>query len=182
LNGGTQNNHPEIKLHLHEVLGQIADTRNDKITAASNFQMALSQAKEQIGRLTQVDTISSQIKIDEIRSAYIQKSENYKRERLWLIFIVVVTALLLAVGSLLYWNIRRKKYYEKLLFDAKTKELAHINSHEVRRHLSNIMGIIDNINQSDDRYEEYLQTEKYLFSEAGKLDIAIKNISAKLDN
>ncbi len=120
LDGGTQNNHPEIKLHLYEVLGQIADKLNDKNAAASHFQMAVSQAKEQIGRLTQVDTISSQIKIDEIRSAYIQKSENYKRERLGLIFIVIVTVLLLAVGALLYWNIRRKKYYEKLLFEAKT--------------------------------------------------------------
>jgi hypothetical protein len=181
LAGGIQNNHSEIKLHLYEVLGKIAENGNDKMKAIFNLKMALSEAKEQITQLTKVDTILSQIKIDEMQSAYIQKAENYKRERLWLIFAVIITVFTLIIGSLFYWNIKRMKYYEKLLFAAKKEELAYINSHEVRRHLSNIIGIIETIKQSENKYQEYLHAEEHLLREAGNLDTAIRNISAKLE-
>lgn len=182
LTGEAQNNHPEIKLHLYETLGQIAENKKDNIQAANNFKMALQQAREQITRLTRVDTISAQIKLDEIQGAYNRNVENYNKERLWLIFVVIVTVLTLIIGALFYLNIRRKKYYEKLLFNTKKKELAYINSHEVRRHLSNILGIIDVIKHSEDQHREYMQLEEHLLDAAASLDTAIKNISAKLDD
>ena len=83
---------------------------------------------------------------------------------------------------MIYRNVRQKRYYEKLLFDAKKEELAFINSHEIRRHLCNIKGIIEMIKQSDDKQGEYLQAEDHLYSETEKLDKAIKNISLKLDH
>jgi hypothetical protein len=182
LTGGEQNNHPEIKLHLYETLGQIAENKNDKIQAADNFKMALQQAREQISRLTRVDTISAQIKLDEIQGDYNRNVESYNKQRLWLIFTVIITVLTLVIGALFYLNIRRKKYYEKLLFNTKKKELAYINSHEVRRHLSNILGIIDVIKHSEDQHKEYVQLEEHLLEAAASLDTAIKNISAKLDD
>lgn len=182
LSGEAQNNHPEIKLHLYEVLGLIAQDHQQDRQAASNYKMALQQAKEQIGRLVRVDTISSQIKLDEMQGSYIRKVEGYKREQLWLIFAIIITVMGLIIGSLFYRSIKRKKYYETLLFAAKKEELAYINSHEVRRHLSNILGIIDTIKHSEDRHQEYLQAEEHLLSAAGNLDTAIKNISSKLDN
>lgn len=177
-----QHNHPEVKLHLYEVLGQIAQVHQNDGQAAFNYKMALQQTKEQIGRLTSVDTISSQIKLDEMQGSYIQKVESYKREQLWLIFTIIITVMGLVIGGLFYRGIKREKYYEKLLFAAKKEELAYINSHEVRRHLSNILGIIDTIKQSEDRHQGYLQAEDHLLSAAGNLDAAIKSISSKLDN
>jgi hypothetical protein len=182
LEGRTQNNHPEIRIYLYEALGQIAERENDKMSAIYHFKKALGMAKEQSKRLTQIDTIASQIKIDEMQSAYIRKAESYKRERIMLILMVTVLVLTVTIGTLLYNNIKRKNYYEKLLFATKKKELAFINSHEIRRHLSNIIGIVDTIKQSETKYQEYLQAEPHLLTAAENLDTAIKNISAKLDD
>jgi AraC-like DNA-binding protein len=182
LAGQEQNNHPEIKYHLYSVLGEIAEKENDYINAASNFKLALQQSEDNISRLTQVGNVSSQIKIDEIAGSYIQKEASYKRERLWLIFMVVVALLIIAIVVMFYRNIIQKRYYEKLLFTTKKEELAFINSHEVRRHLSNILGIIEVMKHSEIKDKEYLQAESHLLSAARDLDTAIKNISEKLDN
>jgi hypothetical protein len=178
----SQNNHPEIKFHLYGMLGDIAEKKNDNKQAAYNFKMALQQSEEQINRLTQVGNISSQMNIEEMQNTYIQKEEAYKRQRMWLIFIVVVSVLTIATGGMLYRNITQKRYYEKLLFFAKKEELAFINSHEVRRHLSNILGIVDMIRHSDNKDKDYKEAENHLLHAAENLDEAIKNISHKLDS
>lgn len=177
-----QNNHPEIKLHLYRILGAIYEKENNTQQAAYNFKMALTQSEEQMGRLTSVDTISSQIKIDDMQNAYILKEARYKNERVWLIFIAIVALLIIAIGTMVYLNTKQKRYYEKLLYTTKKEELAFIHSHEVRRHLSNIMGIIETIKHSENRAAEYSQAEDYLMNSAESLDAAIKSVSDKLNN
>jgi tetratricopeptide (TPR) repeat protein len=174
-------NHPEIKFHLYKVLGQIAESRKDRKLAAYYFKLSLEQSEDVISRLTQVGNISSQIKIDEIEGSYLQKDEKYKRERLWLMFAVVVALLIIVIIAMFYRSAKQKTHYEKLLFTAQKEELAFINSHEVRKHLSNILGIMDVIKSSDDKENEYRQVEEYLFCSATSMDEAIKSISAKLD-
>ncbi|HVW97560.1 MAG TPA: hypothetical protein VHA56_16420 [Mucilaginibacter sp.] len=174
-------NHPEIKYHLYKILGQIAASKGDQKLAAYNFKMSLEQAEDVVNRLTQVGTISSQIKVDEIEGSYLEKDQTYKRERIWLVFAVLVALFTIVLIAVLYRSIKQKRHYEKLLFTAQKEELAFINSHEVRKHLSNIMGIIDVIKSSDNREKEYQQVENLLFSSAESMDQAIKNISAKLD-
>ncbi|HEY8929803.1 MAG TPA: hypothetical protein VIM55_11460 [Mucilaginibacter sp.] len=144
-------NHPEIKYHLYKVLGQIAESRHDHQKAALNFKLSLEQAEDILNRLTQVGTLSSQIKIDEIEGSYMQKDETYKRERIYMIFAVVVCFLIVIILTMFYQSGKQKRHFQKLLFTAQKEELAFINSHEVRKHLSNIMGIIDVIKHSDDR-------------------------------
>ena len=177
----TDNNHPEIKYHLYELLAQIAERRGDAKLAADNFEKALKESLENNTRLTQVGNISSQIKTDETENSYIQKTNVYKRERLWLILTVLVAALSIVAIALIYRNVKQKRHYEKLLFAAKKEELAFINSHEVRKHLTNILGIIDILKHSDNELEEYYQVERYLLESAYRLDEAIKNISEKLN-
>ena len=174
-------NHPEIKYHLYKVLGQIAEGKKDHVTAAANFKLSLEQAEDVVNRLTQVGSISSQIMIDEIEGSYIQKDESYKRERIWLMFMVLAALFIIVLIAMFYRGARQRRHYEKLLFTAQKKELAFINSHEVRKHLSNIMGIIDVIKASDNRQKEYELFEGHLFCSATSMDKAIKNISAKLD-
>jgi len=175
-------NHPEIKYHLYKVLGQIAEAKNDHKTAAYNFKLSLEQAENVVNRLTQVGNISSQIMIDEIEGSYIQKDESYKRERIWLMFAVLAAVFIIVLIAMFYRSAKQKRHYEKLLFAAQKKELAFINSHEVRKHLSNIMGIIDVIKASDNRQKEYELFEDHLFCSATSMDKAIKSISAKLDD
>jgi hypothetical protein len=174
-----QNNHPEIKLHLFEVLGNIAQDANDNKQAAYNYKMSLQQAKDHIGRLTQVGSISSQIKMDEVQNDYLQKETAY---RLWLVFVIIIALLTLIFGIIFYRSVKKRRYYEKLLFTSQKAELAFINSHEVRRHLSNIMGIIDTIKHSENKSKAYLQAQEHLFCSAEKLDEALKDFSKKLDN
>ncbi|TWR26881.1 hypothetical protein FPZ42_07550 [Mucilaginibacter achroorhodeus] len=182
LEANGENNHPEIKQHLYELLGQIAEKQEGASFASENFKKALAEAREYNTRLTQVGSISSQIKLDETESSYNQRAAIYERERLWLIFIVVVAALVIIAIALIYRTVKQKRHYEKLLFAAKKEELAFINSHEVRKHLTNILGIIDILKNSANKPEDYEQVEPYLQESAAKLDEAIKNISDKLND
>ncbi|CAN5256969.1 hypothetical protein BH09BAC6_BH09BAC6_09440 [soil metagenome] len=181
VNDPEQNNHPEIKFQLYKTLGEIAEKQNDQLQAAYNFKMALLQSQENSTRLTQVGNISLLMKIDEIESSYIQKDAIYERERMWLVFVIIVASLTIAIIAMFYRSVKQKRHYEKLLFTAKKEELAFINSHDVRKHLTNILGIIDVIRHSDDKGKEYIQAEDHLFYSSEQLDKAIKNISEKLD-
>ncbi|WP_133300163.1 tetratricopeptide repeat protein [Mucilaginibacter terrenus] len=176
-----ENNHPEIKYHLYEILAWISGKKGDYKASAENFKLALQQSQENTTRLTQVGNISSQIKIDETENSYIQQTQEYERERLWLIFIVIIAALSLIAVALIYRNVKQKRHYENLLYATKKAELSFINSHEVRKHLTNILGIMDIIQHSDNNKEEYKQCEEYLLSSAKRLDEAIKNISDKIN-
>ena len=176
-----QNNHPEIKYHLYELLGEIAAAKNDNAAAADNFKLALQESKENISKLIKVGDVSSRLKIDELQSDYFKKDRLYRRERILLIFLILVALLTIAVVAMFYRNVRQKRHYEKLLFASKKEELAHINSHDIRRHLTNILGIIDVLRHSEDKENEYMMVEKHLFYSADQLDRAIKNISQKLD-
>ncbi|HVW13140.1 MAG TPA: hypothetical protein VHB54_04940 [Mucilaginibacter sp.] len=110
-----------------------------------------------------------------------RRVETLKRERLWLIACVVIISSISIIGAIFYRNMSQKRHFERLLFEAKRNELAFINSHEVRRHLSNILGIIDTIRSSDNRYEIYIEVEAHLFKAAIDLDRSIRNIADKLN-
>ncbi|MFD2145786.1 tetratricopeptide repeat protein [Mucilaginibacter antarcticus] len=112
-------NHPEVKYHLYDLLGKIAEKQQDVKAAAYNFKMALQQSEEQINRLTHVNHISSQLKIDEAENAFNQKEGRYKRERLGLIYVLVISILIIAVIAMIFRANRKKRFYERLVFDAK---------------------------------------------------------------
>jgi tetratricopeptide (TPR) repeat protein len=180
LNADKDNNHPEIKYHLFETLAWIAERQGDPTTAAANYKLSLEQSQQNTSRLMQVGNISSQIKLDETESSYIQKTEVYERERLWLLFIVLVSTLSIVAIALFYRNVKQKRHYEKLLYAAQREELAFINSHEVRKHVTNILGVVDVLKHSENKLADYQVSEKYLVESAEHLDKAIINISEKL--
>jgi len=175
-------NHPEIKYHLYDVLGKIAEKQNDYKSSSAYFKLSLQQSGEVMNRLTRVDNISSLIKVDEMEGYYSQKSETYEKERLWLIFAVILAILVILVIAMFYRTIKQKRHYEKLLFISQKRELSFLNSHDVRKHLTNILGLIEVIKDSKNKEQEYFEVEDHLFSSACELDKAIKNISEKLDN
>jgi len=175
-------NHPEIKHQLYELLGKIARDRGDYKLAAENFDLALKQSEESLNNTTQVGNVSAQIKIDKIENTFTDTAEKYRRERLILILISITTVFMFAVIALLYRSARQKRHYEKLLYDTKKRELAFINSHEVRKHLTNILGLVELMSETKDKKQEFLQVEKHLYDSATRLDEAIKNISEKLSD
>lgn len=182
IDNGRDKNHTELNLYLYKLLGDIEEGKNNPGEATRAYKMALQQSLEQLKQLINVGSVSSQISIDQVQNSYALRTEALKRERLWLIFTISVAVLLIIFGGLLYYNVHRKKYYEKLLFESKKNEIAFINSHEVRRHASNLMGIMQMINHGENKYENFVESEKYLQSEVKNLDNAIKNISNKLNS
>lgn len=175
-------NRPDIKLHLYDMLGQIAEKKNDYFKAELNFKTGLKQAEVYNYRLTQIGNVSSLIKIDEIENANDQKDEEFEKERSWLIISVLLALFTIVVIAVIYRNVKQKRHYENLFYNKTKKELAFINSHEVRKHLTNILGLIDVLRHSADKERDYLEIEQYLFDSAEYLDEAIKNIAEKLND
>ena len=182
LSGLSDDNHPETKFRLYKLMGNIAEYTHDDKQANYYLKSALLQLENHLNRLARFGDISASIKIDEIQNSYMQREEAYKRERLWYIFAIIVSLLVITIVFMFYRNNHQKRKYERLLIVAQKEELAFINSHEVRRHLSNILGIIETIKHADDKYGEFSQMEGHLLFSANSLDAAIVNISEKLDN
>jgi tetratricopeptide (TPR) repeat protein len=173
--------HPEITPQLYQVLGDIALKTNQYDQATQYYRKALQQLDDRVKRLAQAGSVSTQMRIDEMEDTYVQRDQAYRRERAWLFFAVVAALLTTGILVMIYRNVKQKRHYEKLLFSAQKRELASFNSHEVRKHLSNILGMIDTIKGSENKHEDYQQLEEHLFYSAQQLDNAIRNISQKLD-
>lgn len=174
--------HPEIKFNLYEMLGEIAQVKNDNKMAAYYFKLALQQSKQNINNLTQAGNMSSQMKINDVQNLYYENMLAYKKEQLRLRFIVAIAFLVVVVITLFYRSNRQKRQYEKLLYATQKHELATINSHEVRNHLSNILGLLDLMNDDDSEDSELLKTKDYLQYSAEELDKALRNVSKKLSD
>ena len=172
------NNHSEIKYHLYEMLGQIAQQKNNYALAAYNFKLAIEQSRQNVNNHTQVGNLSSKIKIGEVQGIYYANLLRYQHERLILILAIVIAVLMVIVIAIFYRSNRQKRHYEKLLYAAQKHELAIMNSHEVRNHLSNILGLLDLMEDGN----EFLKTKDYLQYSAEQLDKALKNVSQKLSD
>jgi len=174
-------NRPDLKLHLYDVLGQIAENKNNPVEAELSFKTALQQAKEYSNKLTQIGNVSSLIKIDEIENANNQKDEEFEMQRRWLLLLVVLAILTIVIIWVVYRNVKQKRHYENLLYNKTKTELAFINSHDVRKHLTNILGLIDVMKHSTEKAKTYQEIEGFLFDSSEYLDEAIKHIAAKLN-
>ncbi|GAA4315417.1 hypothetical protein GCM10023149_12020 [Mucilaginibacter gynuensis] len=179
LNEKTQLHHPEVKYQQYELLGKIAGEHNDHKQEAEQYKNALNELKGYVNNLTEVGDNSSQLRISDMESTYIAKAAKYRKERMMLIFVIIFIFLAVVVLVMFYLNIKQKRKYEQLLFTNKKEEIAFINSHEVRNHLSNIIGLLD-IMRASDNPEEIRKTKEYLGYSAEQLDNAIKTISHKL--
>ncbi|HVV55341.1 MAG TPA: hypothetical protein VHC47_08455 [Mucilaginibacter sp.] len=106
----SEQNHAELNLYFYKLLGDIENREHNYKAAADDFNIALSQALEQQRRLVNVGSVSSQIRIDQVQNSYALRTETYKRERLWLFFIISVITFFIIIGAMLYYNAHRNKY------------------------------------------------------------------------
>ncbi|WP_256538915.1 hypothetical protein [Mucilaginibacter aquariorum] len=165
---------------MYETLARVAIKSQEKDLAIQRLNEALQISKRQVMRLADVDTIAAQIRLDEMQSGYLLKEERFKREKLWLIFSLVLAALISITGGILYRSIRQKRRLEQILFESQKSELSYFNSHHLRRHVANILGIVDMIRHSALPYETYAEAEPHLFRATEDLDQSIREITAKL--
>lgn len=77
---------------------------------------------------------------------------------------------------------QQRKYEEQLLNQNKQlREIAWINSHEVRRPLSNIIGLVALINESAGQFPELQSLIEMLSSSSTELDEALKRINEQTE-
>lgn len=171
---------PELRYKYYQLLAIIAEQANDYHNASLNSRLALKQAEKFAHNLVELGDLSSQIRLDQIESSYRADTLAYKRERVLLIMAIASSVLVVLVIGMFYYSTKQKRHYEQLLYAAKRKTLAYMNSHEVRRHLSNILGLCALLEEEDLNQEEFATFNKYMLESARQMDESLKSVEQEL--
>ncbi|OOQ59909.1 hypothetical protein BC343_27510 [Mucilaginibacter pedocola] len=170
----------ELRINSYKLLSQILEDGDDYAAANKYNRMAAEESEASRKKMGQIVDVVSQIRIDRVEEINAARDEIYSKQRTILIFAIITACLGLVAGGLFYYSIRQKRRYEKLLYQTKTQELAFIHSHEVRRHLANILGLcvlVDEVNPSGEELKKYYA---YFNESAQEMDKALKSIEKKL--
>jgi len=122
------------------------------------------------------------LKYDEIKKKYVMAQENLEVRQNYLFLFAGFAGMIILTFIFLYRSLKIKKKYDELMFNKLNSEISFINSHEIRKYLSNILGIVMVIKMSENRNETYFEFEDALFDSAENLDISIKSIASKLND
>jgi hypothetical protein len=171
---------PQIRYQSYKLLSQISQKKGDYKTAAYQNGLALNELESFLKSMVHVGDLSSQMQLDQLESSYLVQTLNYKKENTLLIFTIMLVVLLVIVVAMFYFNISQKLKYENIINANKTQELAFLNSHGLRKHLANILGICDILIQDEKEGSELAKHYEYLSISAQKLDDAIKTMEKKL--
>jgi hypothetical protein len=175
-----QNEAPELRYKYYQLLATIAEEADDYHNASLNSRLALIQAEKFAHNLVILGDLSSQIRLDQIESSYRADALAYKRERVLLMMAIALSVLVVLVIGMFYYNTKQKRHYEQLLYASKKKTLAYMNSHEVRRHLSNILGLCALLDEEDFSQEEFATFNKYMLESARQMDESLKSVEKEL--
>ena len=155
--------------------------------------------------LNNIITDQKNIENEELRIEAVLKENELSKQRIILIILLIGIAVSVCLGFIAFNNFKRKnKAYKKLheanqtirkhnanleqmvakrtdtifLKNKKLKELAYFNSHRVRKHLANILGLISLV-KDENNNKEYLNL---LESEGQSLDQTINQINKMIDD
>ena len=155
--------------------------------------------------LNNIITEQKDIENEELRIEAVLKENELSKQRITLIILLVGITVSVCLGFIAFSNFKKKnKAYEKLhqanliirkhnanleqmvtkrtdtifLKNKKLKELAYFNSHRLRKHLANILGLIALVKDEREN-NEYLGL---LDSEAQSLDQTISQINKMIDD
>lgn len=168
---------------------QLYKLLSDIYIKEKNVDAALFYYKKNVEQLTSYaekqfksDNMLTILKYHEIKTRYDKIHAEQQVRKNYLLLSIVIGAVIILALCILYYAVLTKKKYNKLAFEKLNNEIATINSHEIRKHLSNILGIISVIQLSDDKTAMYLEMEKPLLESAENLDVSIKNIANKISD
>lgn len=155
----------------------------------NNYNAALIYYKKNVEQLTlyaekqyKSDNILTILKYHEIKARYDKIEEEQKVKKNYFLLSIVIATMIIIFLFTLYRTVSIKKKYDKLAYDKLNDELSFINSHDVRKHLSNILGIITVVHSSENKLVAYGEMEQALIDSAENLDSSIRNIASKLDD
>ncbi|NQX37834.1 Tetratricopeptide repeat-containing protein [Pedobacter steynii] len=165
---------------LYELLGDAYQQEKNFKLSSSYYEKGLRQSFLNSKNIMKTGSILTFLKYDEIKNKYVIAEENLKARKNQFILSGIIAAMIIITLVLLYRSVRMKKKYNELMYSELNREISFINSHEVRRYLSNIKGIIMVIRMSKNKKKTYTELEEALFDSAENLDNSIKNIAIKL--
>jgi tetratricopeptide (TPR) repeat protein len=171
----------QMKFNVLRLLAQIAAEKNDIVTANLLNKQAMLERDSYVKQLIQAGDIAEQLRLEEMETSYHDRTLLIERQRDLLFIAIAFVVLLLVIIALLYRNVKQKNIYEKLLNDAHNMELSAINSHQVRRHLANILGICHYLEDTEGVGEEVRTFHKHLLNSAIELDESLRVVEEKLN-
>ncbi|RZJ82411.1 MAG: hypothetical protein EOO47_00635 [Flavobacterium sp.] len=169
-----------IKLDAYRLLAKISLKRNQLEQSNHFFNLALKESEDYTLRIAKIGDLASELRLDRMEASYHARNSIYEKQRTILIMTVIVAILSFIAIFVSYRNIKQKNRFQKMLHQARSKELAVINSHQVRRPLANILGICNLL--KDDNYDinelkEYLRLVQH---EAKQMDDKLTEVEIKL--
>jgi len=171
---------PQIKLQSYQLLAQIAEDKHNYQLAHNYGKMALAESEDYRNRMIQIADLSSEIRLEQLEASYQARTIIYKKERTILVFAILSSLLIILIIGLFYRSARQKRRYENLIYQAKTQELAFINSHEVRKHLANILGLCHLLTEVEPDTKQLEIYHQYLLDSALQMDESLKSIEERL--
>ncbi|WP_367866736.1 hypothetical protein [Pedobacter sp. WC2423] len=172
----------QMRCKLFNILGDACMKEKKFALAALYYKRATDQAALNTIRTMKTGSILNYLKYDEINKKYVVAQENLAVRQNYFMLCMVVAGMIILTFIFLYRSLKMKKKYDELMFNKLNSEISFINSHEIRKYLSNILGIIMVIRMSEDRKETYFEFEQALFDSAQNLDNSIQNIATKLND
>ena len=169
-----------IKLDSYKLLAKIYGSRNQMQQANNFLALALKESENYTLRISKIGDIASELRLDHMAAGYQARQLIYQKERTILALVVVLAILALIIIIASYRNIRQKNRFQKLLHQARSKELAFINSHQVRKPLANILGICLLADHKDTKVEEIVKYIQLIKEEATQMDDKLTEVEKKL--
>lgn len=147
-------------LKYYEKNERVGDSINANTSIAKNMEMSAS-----------VSTLKNSLG-EAVREKNLQRKV--------VIFTIVISVLSLTLLYLLFRFVVNRNKMHRMQMQQYMKELSFINSHEVRKYLANILGIVQMIKMENSSFDTYRLFEEDLFKNADALDQSIRTLAKKL--
>jgi tetratricopeptide (TPR) repeat protein len=171
-----------LRAKLFSLLGNAYLEEKQFRLSAQYYKKGTDQSASNTLKMIKTGSILNLLKYDEITKKYVRAQEHLEVRQNYLFLFIVVAGMIIMTFIFLYRSLKIKKKYDELMFNKLSSEISFINSHEIRKYLSNILGIVMVIKMSENRNETYFEFEDALFDSAENLDTSIKSIAAKLND
>ncbi|MGY0034975.1 tetratricopeptide repeat protein [Pedobacter sp. NJ-S-72] len=144
-----------LRSKLFSLLGNAHLKEKQFELSAQYYKKATEQSSLNTLKMIKTGSILNLLKYDEIKKKYVVAQENLEVRQNYMFLFVVVAGMIILTFIFLYRSLKIKKKYDELMFNKLSSEISFINSHEIRKYLSNILGIVMVIKVSEDRNETY---------------------------
>lgn len=167
---------------LYTLMAIVQEKEGDFKSSSEYYKRSQDQLLLNVQKQLKSENVLAAFKYYDIKSKYSIAEENLKTRKNYFILLTIVALMIIVTMFLLYRSVKIRKRLNELKFSQLNNELSDMNSHNVRRYLCNILGIVAAIKMSDDRHTTYLEFEDALLESAENLDVSIKDIAAKLND